>query len=102
MADLTVPELRALIAESVADAAESLAARTAPVLTRVQVLARIGKSRWWWQQVQQQERALGVRLLPPEIDGIRGRFRRDDVDRWVRRGLPVLRDRRETRLRCVS
>lgn len=100
---LTCAQLRALIEDTVVRAAGGgPRGRGSRTLTTAQVLARIGRSRWWWRQMRRREQELGLRLLPQEIEGLTGRFARDEVDRWLRRGVPGVIDGRRLRLTKVS
>lgn len=40
------------------------------------------------------ERRTGVRHLPSAIPGLKHRYLREDVERWLRTGLPATRRRR--------
>jgi transposase len=63
------------------------------VLTREDLAKLVSYSVRTVRKWEQQERETGIRCLPAEIPGMRHRYTKDAVRRWLKVGVPTLGQR---------
>jgi hypothetical protein len=63
------------------------------VLTRDHLCKLMSWSKRTIQNLQKQERELGIRCLPVEIPGFKNRYTKESVARWLKVGAPQVAGR---------
>jgi hypothetical protein len=65
------------------------------VINRTQLAALIQRGPKFIEELVTLENKTGVRCLPVEIPGLKGRYTKDAVQRWLKVGIPQVASRKK-------